>query len=461
MRNTIWEKRIPTLLGIFFIVIGIGLTSLLVRQGIIFIGKAAPGLAPIQLSITNVTDSSFTVSYLTNDATVGSINYGKDPKLGQVARDDRDQENNKLTPRKIHNITVRNLSPSTKYYFSITNGEENFLNEGLAYTAQTGKVISDPPPEQVPLSGRAITTTGQAPKEALISASIEGSQIISTLLKEDGSYILPLNSLRNATFSSYFDFSKELIKITIIGDDLSKSSVLISIKQNPVPTVTLSKDYDFTSQIEPVASASAQTDTLPISTGDVEVENAVSISSPVENDTFIDNRPLFQGTTQPGETVIITIHSEEGIEVTIKADNFGNWTYRPDQQLSPGQHTITISTKDSTGATRLITRAFTVLEQGTQVAESATPSATPTLFPTSTPTPTTAITITPSVVTPSPIPTSTPTPVPSLIPTPFASPTPTLAPTGSSSVTSFGILGLAVTLFGFLLFLLARRSIVL
>ncbi|EKD86252.1 MAG: hypothetical protein ACD_37C00388G0001, partial [uncultured bacterium] len=55
MKNTIWEKRIPTLLGIFFILIGIGLTSLLVRQGIIFIGKAAPTLLPKQVSVTNVT----------------------------------------------------------------------------------------------------------------------------------------------------------------------------------------------------------------------------------------------------------------------------------------------------------------------------------------------------------------------------------------------------------------------
>jgi len=462
MKNTIWEKRIPTILGIIFIVIGIGLTSLLVNQGIIFIGKAAPGSSPVQLTITNVTDSSFTVTYLTEAETVGSVNYGKDQKLGQIARDDRDQQSNTLNSRIIHNITIRSLSPLTKYYFSITNGQETYLNEGSPYIAQTGKVISDLPPDQLPLSGKVITVSGTTPKEALISASIDGSQTISTLLKEDGSYILPLNSLRNSDFSSYFDFSKKLIRLEIIGDDFSKSSIIISLEQNPVPTVTLSKNYDFSSQLEPIASSSAETNILPTNSTDTAVKNTVSISSFAENDNFTDNQPLFKGTAQPNETVKITIHSDQGIETTVTANSFGNWTYRPTQQLSPGQHTMTISTKDSTGATRFITKDFTVSEEGSQVTETATPSATPTLSPTVVPTLAPTLTPTPTI-TPIPLltPTNTPTPTPSLGPTPVGSPTPTLGPTGSSSATEFGILGLGITLFGFLLFLLARGSIVL
>ncbi|OGH09739.1 MAG: hypothetical protein A2152_03965 [Candidatus Levybacteria bacterium RBG_16_35_6] len=461
MRNTIWEKRIPTLLGIFFILIGIGVTSLLVKQGIIFIGKAAPVYTPKQVSITNITDSSFTINYLTDEKTVGSINYGKDQKLGQIARDDRDQEKNSLTPTKIHNMTVRGLSPLTKYYFSITNGEETYTNEGESYIAQTGDIISEPPPQQIPLSGKVITLSGTAPKEGLISASIEGSQTISTLLKEDGSYILPLNSLRNSGFSRYFDFSKKIIRIDIVGDDLSRSIVITNIDQNPIPTITLSKDYNFSSGVEPDASSSAQLQILPTVPIQSEKVSSVSISTPVENDSFTDNRPVFSGTANPNETVTIIIHSDDAIETTVRTDSLGNWEYRPEKQLSPGQHTITISSKDSAGATRYITRTFTVFEQGSQVSESATPSATPTITitPTNTPTPIVIPTETP---TPTGItPTNTPIPTATLTPIPIGSPTPTLAPTGSSSVAGFGILAFAIVLFGGLLFLLSRGSIAL
>lgn len=145
MRNTIWEKRIPTLLGIFFIGISVILTSILVKQGVIFIGKAAPVYTPRNVRITNVTDSAFTVSYFTDEKIVGSINYGKDQKYGQVARDDRDQQAGSLTPYKIHNITLRNLSPLTKYYFSITNGDETFLNNDVAFEASTDVAIDSSP----------------------------------------------------------------------------------------------------------------------------------------------------------------------------------------------------------------------------------------------------------------------------------------------------------------------------
>ncbi|OGH05432.1 MAG: hypothetical protein A2W22_02625 [Candidatus Levybacteria bacterium RBG_16_35_11] len=468
MKNTIWEKRIPTLLGIFFILIGIGLTSLLVRQGIIFIGKAAPALSPKQVSVTNVTDSSLTVSYLTDENTVGSVNYGKDQKFGQIARDDRDQENNSLTPRKIHNITLRNLSPMTKYYFSITNGEENYLNGELPYNAQTGQVISEVPPEQVPISGKAITAKGTAPKEALIFASLDGSQKISTLLKGDGSYIIPLNSLRTADFSTYFDFSKPTITMEIIGDDFTKSVVITSIGQNPIPTVTLSKDYDFSLGSEPIATDSGEMQALSnLSTTQAEEENKVTIETPVENANFTDSRPIFSGTSTPNEKVTITINSDEPIEVTVTADSAGNWTYRPDQELPPGQHTITISSKDSTGATRFITRSFIVYASGTQIADATPPppsispsppevSPSPTLAPS--PTPTVFPTAT---LAPSPTPTNAPTPSLSLSPTPIGSPTPTLAPPGSSSVTGFGILGMTIALFGVLLFLLSRGRVAL
>jgi len=462
MRKTIWEKRIPTLLGIFFIGIGIAVTTLLVKQGVIFVGKAAPTYTPREVRITNVTDSALTISYFTDDKIVGSINYGKDQKLGQVARDERDQQSGTLTSYKIHNITLRNLSPLTKYYFSITNGDETFLNNNVLFQASTGAVINSPPPDQNPISGKVIMPDGTSPKEAIIFMAISGSQTISTLLKDDGSYFLPLNSLRTDDPSNYFNFSDQNIKMQIIGDDSSESNIIVSLGEtSPVPTVTLSKDYDFTLNFEPIASSSGQLGNFPSVSEKTTTGNEPSILSPTENESFTDQQPLFKGTSLPNSTIEIVIHSDNGLTTQVQSDANGNWSYRPDSILSPGAHTITITAKDSSGILRVITQNFIVYASGTQVSESATPSATPVV--TASPTPTSVLTATPTV-----IPTITPTPeliptssiTPTITPTigVIKTPTPTLPPTGNSAV-NFGILGLVVALLGGLLFLLARGSV--
>jgi hypothetical protein len=454
MRHTIWEKRIPTLLGVIFIIVGIAVTSFLTSQRIIYIGKAAPSGKPEDVRITNITDNSFTVSYLTSQEIVGSLNYGPNQSLGQVARDDKDQENGTLAAKKIHNFTVRNLQPSTKYYFSIISGQETFLDStSLPFQATTGVTITSSPSQQNPITGKIVTLSGSAPTGAILYATIDGAQAISTTVKDDGTYILPLNSLRNTDLSSFFTFSDQTIKMLIVGDDFSKSNVIVSLKQiNPVPTVTLSQDYDFTINNEPVSSTSGQMTNFPtFSEKQSSPQTAPSISSVKDGQGFTDSQPLFKGESLPNQKVEITIHSDDAVVTEVQSDSNGNWSYRPDAALAPGNHTITISAKDSSGVTRETSKTFIVYQSGTQVSESATPSASPTL----TLTPTTAI------------PSTSPTPVvlPTLSPIPttttpegIKTPTPTMQATGNSTI-SFGILGAIIALVGGLLFLLARGSI--
>src|SRR3989344_8406201 len=127
MRRTIWSKRIPTLLGILLIAIGIGITTYLVKSGVILTIKADPTDTAQNIRISNVTDKSFTVSFTTEALVIGSINFGKDKNLGQTALDDRDQ--GVLKEHKIHYVSVKNLDSSTNYYFSITSGSKEFLQK--------------------------------------------------------------------------------------------------------------------------------------------------------------------------------------------------------------------------------------------------------------------------------------------------------------------------------------------
>jgi len=469
MKKKFWDKRIPTLFGILLITLGIGVTTFLVNQGILFQSNASLTDQPQNVRITNITDSSFTVSYQTESKVIGSLNYGEDQKLGQPALDDRDQQTGNLTSYNIHNITVRNLSPQKKYFFSITSGQETFTNNGQTFEVDTGSKLSDSPPHQDPISGKILLSDGNPPKEAIVYVTADNSQVVSTLVKSDGSYILPLNSLRTNELVSYYSFpSNGNVKMLIFGDSLT-SNILISLNQTrPIPTIMLSKDYDFRESQSPVATISGGLISFPSFTS-TSSASTPQILTPKNGQELTDQQPLFKGTGEPGQDVKIIIHSDQAVQTTVKADQNGNWSYRPSSNLSPGTHTITIQAKDNSGILKTITQSFVVYASGQQINPPPSGSPTPivSLNPISMPSPTTiTITSTPTI---SAVPSITLTPSISLAPSITLTQTkggfvisPTQKPlpaTGNPSIMTAGIVGAVISLVGGLLFLLTRGGI--
>lgn len=441
MRNTFWDKKIPTLLGLALIVVGIAITTALVKTGVIVISKASPSETPKNVRTTNISDTSATISYTTDASVIGSVNFGKDKNFGLTGLDLRDQQG-KVTPHTTHYITLRNLSEKTSYFFSINSGRNTFLNDDVPFELTTGPTIEDSPSSQEPLTGNVILPDGSRPNEGVVYVTLENGQTISILLKEDGSFILPLNSLRTTNLSSYMTFSKDTIIKMLVANNTFSSSVLLSpLHTNPLPPITLSLDYDFTTQTTPVASRAAAPVGFPTFSAKEVSSTKPEISTPKKDQGFSDTQPLFKGKANPLEKIQIIIRSTENIQTEVVADNSGNWTYRPANPLSPGSHTITITTKDPSGILKKITQSFTVFAQGSQVTEPATPS---------------------SSLTPSPAPSLTPTPtlVPTPIPTvqPTIIPTPTLAPPGNSQILPLGITAVATTAVGIILFLLTRKA---
>lgn len=466
MKDRFWNKRIPTFLGVILIAIGLGVTTFLVKQGGLFSINASPSTQPENVRITNVTDTAFTISYQTSDAAFGVISYGNTPSLGQSGLDDRDQNSGNVTAHKIHNITVRNLSPDTKYYFSIISGKDTFLNNSAPYEITTGTQISQTPSNQDPVSGKIILPVGKAPTEGIIYLTADGSQVISTLVKDDGTFLLPLNSMRNSDFANFFGFSDTtILKLLAIGDGQSSNVVLSILQIKPVPTITLSSDYDFTTSTTKTASSSASTGNFPSfssSQQDSSGKGNPQILTPQKDQNFSDQQPEFKGTAPANETIDIVIHSDEQIKTTVKADSNGNWSYRPTSTLTPGNHTVTIVAKDVTGVVKTITQSFVVYASGSQVnGENGSPTPTPIL--TNTPTPTLTTSPTPTTTTDNNTQqevTTTVSPTPTTIVQSSVTPSPPLPPTGNPSIITFGIVGLAITFIGGLLFLISRGILI-
>lgn len=76
MNKFLWKTKINTIIIFFIITIGVTTTILLIKDKSILIGRANPSNMPDKVRITNVSDSSFTVSYITSTMTFGTLSYG-------------------------------------------------------------------------------------------------------------------------------------------------------------------------------------------------------------------------------------------------------------------------------------------------------------------------------------------------------------------------------------------------
>jgi large repetitive protein len=84
----------------------------------------------------------------------------------------------------------------------------------------------------------------------------------------------------------------------------------------------------------------------------------LTIVTPTDGGVADGPRPTITGTTEPGATVVITI---DGVEVaTVVADGNGVWTYVPGEALTPGAHTVTVTTSDPAGNTSTAMTTFEV-----------------------------------------------------------------------------------------------------
>ena len=473
MNTMTQKKRVPGIVGLFVLILGIGVTVILAGTQTNWFQHAAPPQDPVDIRITNITDSSFTLTYKTDAAYIGTMSLTQDADT-QTILDDRDQKSGTPHQYSLHSITVRNLQAATQYNFSILSGTTTYLNNGQKFTITTAPKLTDPPTKTDPLAGKIIGVDGQTPQESLVYMTTDNGQTLSTLVDESGLYIIPLNLLRTKDLSALLPLDQTgQMQVLAIDPNTSAHAIVSVAGSNPVPAITLGQDYDFTISSTPIASSSA-TGGFPEFALDETLRATPQILTPATpNQGFTDAQPLFKGTALPNQSVTITIHSTDVITKTVTTDANGNWSFRPDQPLSEGKHTITISTTNKAGIIQTIQKSFTVYAAGSQVDQSTTPVPTgaaltqapnpsptskPAGKPTATPTPKPKVTATP---TPKPSPTiqpsitSTVTATPTTIP-----PHPTkLPPTGSNATVTLGITGIVTTLVGMIIFLLTRGAV--
>ena len=439
MNKGIFNKRIPTVIALFFLLVIVGISTVLIQSGIFYVGKAAPDTQPLNFIITNITDTSFTATFSTTGQVDAVISMNNATTGNALILDDRDKRNGSSAKYYTHHITIQNLAPETTYTFKLIVGGKEY--QSTSYTGTTGTKISSPPPNQNPLFGSVLLPNGDKGNDTVVIAKTDDSQSISSITDQNGEFILPTNSLRKTNGIEYLFLEKESkVQLSFYRQSMTAEVVTTYAIAQSLPTTTLTQKYSFLpeSEVQMPLAESKLTFTVTGQGGDT-----VAILRPREGEKFIDSRPVFSGTSFPNSSVTVTVSGFAAQQILTRAD--GSWTYQPTNGLSQGDHSISITVIDANNDKTSKSARFSVFPLGSQVIESATPSATPKVQPTATPTkaapsPTTQPTVAPTTVQTTPVPTTvaTATPTPATILTPTSLPTIYMTPTNTPTISPPG-----------------------
>lgn len=335
-------KRIPTILALLILTFAVGITVVATQKFQSLTSQAAVGTVPKNIRITNITETSFTVSYLTDAVIKGSVGV-----IGQVFfPDDRDLTLDQSKPYNTHHVTVKNLNPGTKYNYQVENGT-------TTYEITTAGTIVSSATAAEPIYGTVSKTDGSPAYGAIVYFSPFGGSPVSTIVKTNGNFLLPTNNIRTADLKNYLTLKindPETIFVEGGAAGVSTVSCLVG-KDKPVPNIILGKDTNCTVIVSSVTQ--------------------VAITSPYEGEKVLIGQPTFRGTAPVG--TMIQIETMGGV----KTDTAGKWLWVTSTNLESGSHVLTISYLDSTGTTKTLTRNFTVQAAGTSILPltTGTPSA--------------------------------------------------------------------------------------
>lgn len=257
-----FEKfKIPTILGLGVILIGISAGLFLVLREQILISRAAPDITPIKDSVTfaNIEDSTVVVSWQTANPAASFVRYGKSDPGEQTALDDRDK--GAPNPHIVHYVTLENLFPKTEYQLKIITGRvsSDIFRFKTASPATTQSNFG-------PLIGSVLENDKPIP-EGVAYLSISGAIVQSSLVKDLGSFLIPLSRVRRSDDSSkILLLSDETIaKLTVVAKN-GQSIALFRLKAmgTSLPVLKIGQNLDLTTTQSQINEATSSTADLKI-----------------------------------------------------------------------------------------------------------------------------------------------------------------------------------------------------
>lgn len=384
MRN---EKKIPTILGLLFLLASITIGIIWTKSNKNISSKASSVCKPDNLQITNITHHSFDISFVTVDSCLSIVSVDN-----RTVNDIRFvNTNTESTPSKIHYFQIDNLKEKTFYPFTL-------INNGSSINKPDYKVeTATKPTSSVPTSnlawGRVFNPDLKPATDAIVYLNITGSAPLSSFITSSGHWNISLANSFNDQKSDWFtpQNNQDEDIVVISSGNLATTISSNTSRNNPVPDIIIGQNSFSSTPVDTTGSFN--------SNNSISSDINLQIKNPTENEVITTQKPDFFGTAPIDSLLEIKIESEVIVNGTSTSSSDGSWHWSPPEDLSPGEHTITVSINNpKTGLKEQVSRKFKVLAQDNNLAFSASSSAitkttpSPTLIPTqvvtATPTPT-------------------------------------------------------------------------
>jgi len=353
-------SKLPTILGLVILIFGVIAGVVLINSQQVFKIGADTEAIPKNVRVSNLTDSSATVTWTTDIESSGFIKWGETPSL--LNKTVLDDSNNKSL---VHSVNISGISPSSQIYFKINSNSKDYDNNKTPWSLTTLATKQESQNSLI-ASGTILKTNASTPARAIVYLTINGT-VVSALSSDEGNYLIPLSNY----FANISDTTA--VEISVQGGSGNTTQAVIyprSIKF--IPTMILGRSYDFRTAVEnnsnqlPESTLSVPESVEVSSRFEVaktekpnEEVKGISIDSIDEGEIITTTDPEFFGTGPANEQIEIQIESELQTAI-IEADSKGTWKWSPPNNLEPGEHKVTLKWKDTSGIIRILTRTFIV-----------------------------------------------------------------------------------------------------
>jgi hypothetical protein len=371
------EKSIPSILGVTLLIVCLAVGVYLSARKTYFSPQASSDCRPDNLQITNITQRSASVSFITSSPCLSTLNLNNLTFRNTISS----------TTSQVHYFEIPNLESQKNYTFSLIIGEKTYTNSQYNFTTAT--TPTTPIPSSNLAWGKVFTSTHQLADNTIVYLNIPGASPLSSFTTADGNWNISLANSFNDSKTDWFTSPASPVSedIVVIAADGSTTQIShTTARNNPVPDIIIGQNSLGSGSIstEPVGA-------LPTS-GPIVNSSSINftLTNPLEGDTLNTLKPQFFGSATPNSTVNVEIHSNTVTSGQSTSNQTGQWLWTPPQNLSPGKYTVTVKNyNQTTGVWDTISRQFTVLAAAAGPAftasQSAAISSPPTVLPSPSP----------------------------------------------------------------------------
>jgi hypothetical protein len=281
---------------------------------------------PEDVRISDLTETSVTLSWVTPDkAAEGWVKYSTDSTLGddaQISQDYRDISSGQTTTRTTHYVTVSDLSPETKYYFSIGSGGSEYKDSsGNAFdftTASSGSYTSPPSPD--PVYG---TVTNGEDQSAIVYITLgtdsNKSFPISSITNDSGNFEIDLSHVRTASLSGNYSYD-DSTGMSVMAQGGDRGGAVVETTAGVDNSLTLTMDEDFSTTT--FFADSSSVDVSDDSSDYLDTSQSSDTSSDDDNDVTLTSMDLPETVSASSdiENIFVTNVTENSFSVIWESD---------------------------------------------------------------------------------------------------------------------------------------------